>query len=182
MREVVLNGTTAFLFNQVLFDSRSDLPVFTYAITATYTGTDGRVNNCNVVNGTNVAADGSATSPTGNITSVQVAACTFPVTVSVAYSGTPAVAMGAGGVTLELRDPATGNRAVVRDPLQVSMHQVPPLNIKCFHDRHVFAVAAEQSRCDLRSGGYWSAGRTNLCGRQYNPARAGQCRAVAESL
>ena len=43
MREQVLNGATAFQFDQALFDSRSNLPVFAYAVTATFAGTDGTV-------------------------------------------------------------------------------------------------------------------------------------------
>jgi hypothetical protein len=130
VREQPLDGMTAFQFDQALFNSGTILPVFGYAVTATFTGTDGRVNNCNVTNGTNVGADGNATAaPTGAISNVQVAACTFPVSVTVTYSGTPAQAIGAGGVTLELRDPRTGEKAVLRDPVSGADVVVPPLNI-----------------------------------------------------
>ncbi len=132
VQETMLNGATTFQFSQALFDSGSNLPVFTYAITATYAGTDGKVNNCTVINGTNVAVDGSATSPAGNVNAVQIVACTFPVSVTVGYSGTPATALGAGGMTLELRDPATGSSAVVRDPVSGLDATVPPLNINSF--------------------------------------------------
>jgi hypothetical protein len=47
----------------------------------------------------------------------------------VAYSGTPAQPIGAGGVTLELRDPRTGEKAVVRDPATGADTMVPPLHI-----------------------------------------------------
>jgi hypothetical protein len=130
VREQALNGATAFLFDQAVFDSRSNLPAFAYSVTATYTGTDGRVNNCNVVNGTNAGVDGNATvAPAAAITNVQVSACTFPVGVGVAYSGTPVQPIGAGGVTLELRDPRTGEKAVIRDPVTGTDATVPPLNI-----------------------------------------------------
>jgi hypothetical protein len=130
VREQILNGATTFLFERAVFDSRSHLPVFAYAVTATYTGTDGQVNNCSVANGTNAGADGNASvAPTGAIMNVQIAACTFPVSVTVAYSGTPAQPIGAGGVTLELRNPRTGENAVVRDPASGSDATVPPLHI-----------------------------------------------------
>jgi hypothetical protein len=130
IREQPLNGASTFRFDQALFDSGTNLPVFAYAVTASVTGTDAKVNNCNVANGTNVGADGNATAaPTGHITNVQVAACTFPVSVTVAYSGVPAQALGAGGVTLELRDPRTGEKAIVRDPYTGHDEYVLPLNI-----------------------------------------------------
>jgi hypothetical protein len=130
VREQILNGATGFQFDQAVFDSRSNLPVFAYSVTATYTGTDGQVNNCNVANGTNADADGTATvAPTGTIMNVQVTACTFPVSVTVAYSGITAQPIGAGGVTLELRDPRTGEKALVRDPATGVDVTVPPLNI-----------------------------------------------------
>lgn len=133
VRELALNGATTFQFDQALFNSQTSPPVFAYAVTATYTGTDGKVNNCNVANGGNVGADGNAsTAPAGAVTNVQVLACSFPVTVNVAYSGTPAQTMGAGGVKLELRDPRTGERAVVRDAITGSDVSVPPLEITSF--------------------------------------------------
>jgi hypothetical protein len=129
-REQVLNGSTTFLFEQATFNSGTSLPVYGYAVTATFTGTDGMVNNCNVVNGTNIGADGNASSaPTGAISNVQVTACTFPVSVSVAYGGTPAQSLGAGGVTVALRDPRTGANVIVRDPVTGLEVTVPALNI-----------------------------------------------------
>jgi hypothetical protein len=75
VREQLLNGATAFHFDQALFDSRSSLPVFAYSVTATFTGSDGIANNCSVTNGTNAGADGNAsTPPTGAIHNVQVTA------------------------------------------------------------------------------------------------------------
>lgn len=133
VREQVLNGSTSFQFDQALFDSQTNLPVFAYALTATFTGTDGKVNNCSVTNGTNAGADGLASiAPSSAVTNVQVAACSFPVTVTVAYSGTPAAPLGAGGVTLELRDPRTGERPMLRDPLTGTDVTVPPLTITSF--------------------------------------------------
>ena len=133
VRALTLAGATTFQFDQALFDSRTSLPVFAYSVTATYTGTDGKPNNCNVANGTNAGADGNASAaPAGPVTNVQVSACTFPVSVTAAYSGSPAQAMGGGGVTLELRDPRTGGRAVVRDPASGQEETVPPLHITSF--------------------------------------------------
>ncbi len=133
VKEIVLNGQTSFQFDQALFNSQSSLPVFGWTVTAVYTGSDGKVNNCSVTNGTNAGADGNATSaPTGDVTNVQVTACAFPISVTAAYSGTPAQPMGAGGVTMELRDPRTGEKAVFRDPATGLDVMVPPLNITSF--------------------------------------------------
>lgn len=133
VREIPLNGQTAFQFDNALFNSQSSLPVFSWVVTALYSGTDGKTNNCSVVNGSNLGADGIAsTVPTGSVTNVQIAACAFPVSVTVAYNGTPAATMGAGGVTLELRDPRTGAKAVLRDPASGVDVTVPALNITSF--------------------------------------------------
>lgn len=133
VRERLLNGATTFHFDQALFNSGTSLPVFGYTVTATFTGTDGQVNNCNVANGTNVGADGNAIAPpTGAINDVLVTACTFPVSVTVAYSGTPAQLLGDGGVTLALRDPRTGANAVVTDPSTGQDVTIPALTIVSF--------------------------------------------------
>lgn len=133
MQEKALNGQTTFQFDQALFNSQSSLPVFGWTVTALHAGSDGKVNNCSVANGTNVGVDGVASSPpTGDVTNVQVTACSFAVTVTAAYSGTPAQAMGAGGVTLELRDPRTGEKAVFRDAATGLDVAVPPLNLAAF--------------------------------------------------
>lgn len=111
VQELPAFGQTNFVFEDVVFDSRTSLPVLTWRVTASYTSPDGTVNNCNVNAGTNDAGD-STVPPSADVTNVAITACTFDVRGSVQYSTFPgggaAPAIGAGGVTLGLRNIATG--------------------------------------------------------------------------
>jgi hypothetical protein len=128
------------VFTGVLFNSQSDLPAFEYKVTATTDKTVAGVTTryvCSFAQQNGAASfnqggrnrnpigsadtpvalvDDSVVVPTGNA-SVSVGACSFPVTATVQYQGTPAAAMGAGGVTLALRNHFTG---VVEQSLNVA--------------------------------------------------------------
>lgn len=133
-------GVASVVFPGVLFNSQSDLPGFEYKVTAT---TDTTVNgvttrnvcsftqqngaasfnqggrNRNPLNSADTPAalvDDSVIVPSGDA-SVSVAACSFPVSATVQYVSTPAPTMGAGGVTLSLRNHFTG---VVEQTLNVA--------------------------------------------------------------
>lgn len=98
-------GQTTFQFDDVIFNSQTSLPIFTWRVTGT-TEEGGTVNNCAVTNGTNDAGD-STVPPTGAVTNVAVTACAFDVRGNVAYLTPPggsSQAIGAGGVTIGLRD------------------------------------------------------------------------------
>jgi hypothetical protein len=137
-------GVASVQFPAVLFNSQSDLPAFAYKVTATTDKTVGGVTTrylCSFAQqwggtsfnqgGRNMnplgnppatpttddgLSDNSVVVPTGNAT-VAVGACSFPVTATVQYVGTPAAPMGAGGLTLALRNHFTG---VVEQTLNVA--------------------------------------------------------------
>jgi hypothetical protein len=128
-------GTQSCWFPDSIFNSQTSVPVFTYAVTATFTDANGTVNNCAVTNGSNpIVGSGSEAgpvAPTGNVTNVSVTACSFPVSVNVAYNGTPAQALAAP-LTVELRDPRTGLRVVQKNPSTGANVEVPAMTIAAF--------------------------------------------------
>jgi hypothetical protein len=97
-------GQASVVFDDAIFNSGTSLPLFQYQLTASYTTTQAGVettNYCaftavtsgaNTINlgGTNVDGSFNVITPSGDAT-VAVNACLFPVNVTVAYSGTPAV-------------------------------------------------------------------------------------------
>ncbi len=109
VREIPAAGLTTFTFPSATFNSGTNLPLFAYTVTVTYPDPSGELtNNCAVTNGRNVNGAGEVVPPTGNVTNVAITACNFTVNGSASYSGSPAQAMGAGGLTLALRDNLTG--------------------------------------------------------------------------
>lgn len=117
-----LTGQATTTFTDVLFNSNLSLPQFQYKVTATTDTTVGGTvvhNLCTFTQtaafsagGRNINATGGAPTdaiviPTADAT-VTVDSCQFTATASVQYSGTPAVAMPAGGLTLALRNHLTG--------------------------------------------------------------------------
>jgi hypothetical protein len=133
-------GVPSVVFPGVLFNSQSDLPAFEYKVTATTDKVVGGVTTryvCSFAQQNGAASfnqggrnrnplasadtpvalvDDSVVVPTASA-NVSVAACSFPVSATVQYVGTPAAAMGAGGVTLALRNHFTG---VVAQTLNVA--------------------------------------------------------------
>ncbi len=106
--ELPAAGAVSVTFNNVLFNAASNAvpappagaAAFTWVVTAS-TATGGTLNQCAVSNST-------ATNPTGNVTTPTVGACTFTISGALSYSRPAGVttdpALGAGGVTLELRN------------------------------------------------------------------------------
>jgi len=137
-------GVAAVTFPEVLFNSQSELPAFAYKVSATTDKTVGGVTTRYVCSftqqwgntsfnqgGRNLnplgnppatpatddgLSDNGVVVPTAHAT-VAVSACAFPVTATVQYVGTPAAAMGAGGLALALRNHFTG---VVEQTLNVA--------------------------------------------------------------
>lgn len=108
VRAMSVEGLTSFTFEDAVFDNALSLPIFMYSVTATFEE-NGTINNCAVTNGSNRLVEAKPVAPTADVTNVAVTACEFPVTGAVAYSvppGATAQAMGAGGLTLALRDTA----------------------------------------------------------------------------
>lgn len=106
VREMSVEGLTSFTFDDAVFDNALSLPIFLYSVTATFEE-NGTVNNCAVTNGSNRIVEAAPVAPTADVTNVAVTACEFPVSGAVAYSvhpGGTAQAMGAGGLTLAMRD------------------------------------------------------------------------------
>jgi len=114
-----------FSFDGAIFNSgTANLPPFGYRVTAKTTVTTAgntTVNNCTMsASSTNQDASGNAsTPPTGDVSNVTVNACTFKVTVDVAYrsgvtgvlnlgSPVPALRTDNGGLQVALKDPVTG--------------------------------------------------------------------------
>lgn len=125
--EADATGMPGVTFPKVLFDSGTSLPQFRFKVTAT---TDTVVNGETITNyctfqqtpsfsegGENINAlwtQGNPSTktdatvvPDGPVT-VTVDACSFTVTTTVQYHGTPAMTMPAGGMALALRDHFTG--------------------------------------------------------------------------
>jgi hypothetical protein len=129
-------GTANCWFPNSIFDSLTSAPVFLYTVTASFADANGTVNNCAVTNGVNATSgtgsEAGPVSPTGNVLNVQVTACSFPVTVNVAYNGTPTQATLIAPVTLELRDPRTGLRVVQKDPVSGNNVQLAPITVAAF--------------------------------------------------
>jgi hypothetical protein len=106
--ELPAAGAASVTFNNVVFNAASNaIPAppagaaaFTWIVTAT-TATGGTLNQCAVSNST-------GTNPTANVTTPTVGACTFTISGALSYSRPPGVTadpvLGAGGVTLELRN------------------------------------------------------------------------------
>jgi hypothetical protein len=98
---------TVAVFPDVLFNPTPSPQGFNWNVVASNT-LGGTLNKCPVTNSTNVAANGTITNPTGNITNVSVGACTFTIGGSVSYSpaftGAPTPATPPTGLVLELRD------------------------------------------------------------------------------
>jgi hypothetical protein len=115
-------GQASVMFPGVLFNSGLSLPLFEYKLIATTRTPDGIVNRCTFapVTGLNLGgenrnpigtfADGVTDNdivlPTGAV-SVSLSTCTFSVSATVAYNGTPSQAIPAG-LTLALRRSAAG--------------------------------------------------------------------------
>lgn len=104
-------GATSVTFNSVLFNGAgagapNPSPAFSYTVSASNT-VNGVTNRCPVTapTGSNVTAN---VTPTSTPASPSVGACSFTISGSLNYSLPPGVttapALGAGGVTLELRD------------------------------------------------------------------------------
>jgi hypothetical protein len=101
-------GQTSVTFNNVLFNAATTAtptpppgaPAFTWIVTAT-TATGGTLNQCTV-------ASSTGTNPTANVTTPTVGTCSFTISGALSYSRPFGVtvdpALGAGGVTLELRN------------------------------------------------------------------------------
>jgi hypothetical protein len=129
-------GSANCWFPNSIFDSLTSAPVFLYTVTASFADANGTVNNCAVTNGTNpisgTGSEAGPVSPTGPVLNVQVTACSFPVSVNIAYNGTPTQATLVAPVTVELRDPRTGQRVVQKDPLTGNNVQVPAITAAAF--------------------------------------------------
>lgn len=103
LEPIALNGATSFAFQQRIFTQpaipgAAAPPAFNWTVTATFQDGD-MTYNCRVL-------PNSGSNPTANVSNIDVQACTFPIEASVMYSAPPGGAaqpMGAGGVTLELR-------------------------------------------------------------------------------
>ncbi len=99
-------GATSVTFTSVLFNGAgagapNPSPIFAYTVSALNT-VSGVTNKCPVTNPTNAGAN-----PTGNVTNPSVAACSFTIGGSLNYStpqGGTAQPLGAGGLTVQLRD------------------------------------------------------------------------------
>jgi hypothetical protein len=120
-------GVGSVVFTGKLFNSQADLPAFEYKLTATTPVTVGSSTTRNFCTftpqaGFNLAGrnrnpvpsaadafvDDTVVVPTGHLT-VALAACTYPVSVSVQFQGTPnTTPIGTGGVTLALRNHFSG--------------------------------------------------------------------------
>lgn len=125
LQVVDATGLPSISFPQVLFNSGTSLPSFTFKLIATTDTTDDgqtTANRCTFTQtssfsegGTNINATGNAFTPrtdavvvpTGPV-SVTLNACTFTVSAAVQYNGTPALTMPGGGMTLALRNHFTG--------------------------------------------------------------------------
>jgi hypothetical protein len=132
--DLVVGGYSCW-FPDSIFDSQTSVPVFLYNVTAAFADSNGTANNCAVTNGVNPTsgsgAEAGPVAPTGEVTNVQVTACSFPVSVNLAYNGTPTQTLAAP-VTLELIDPHTGHRAVQKDPVTGANVEVPALTVASF--------------------------------------------------
>jgi hypothetical protein len=141
-------GTQSCWFPNSIFNSLTSVPVFLYTVTAAFPDVNGMLNNCAVTNGSNpIAGTGSEAgpvAPTGTVTNVQVTACSFPVSVNVAYNGTPTQTLAAP-LTFELRDPRTGHRVVQKDPVTGNNVEVPPITISTFSTATFTGLLSNQS-------------------------------------
>lgn len=144
-QEINATGLSTFEFPNAVFNNQYNaapgvlnLPVFAYTVTATVPpAVEGNpVDNCAVTNGTNIGADGAATAaPTAAVTNIAITSCKFTVRVGVNYNaatGGPTLAMGAGGVSVALRNPATG------------LNIQPPINIAAFTTASTLVPFPEQ--------------------------------------
>jgi hypothetical protein len=101
---------TSVTFTNVLFNPSPSTQGFNWNVIASNT-IGGTLNKCVVNNPTNVAANGTITNPTANVTNVSVGACTVTIGGTVAYSprlvgGVPSATPSTppAGLVLELRD------------------------------------------------------------------------------
>lgn len=144
-------GPPACWFNAAVFDSRGDFPVFAYSVTAVFTDGGGRLNNCAVTDGTNAHSGGGPDAvmlpPIADVLNVQVTACSFNVTATVAlHAGAAAQPLGAGMV-LALREPRSGSNlrsASVAAFSTVSFADVPS-NSDAIHELVVVQQPAGQA-------------------------------------
>lgn len=109
-----VNGATTLNFPDALFDSKDNLPVFKWFVTASMKER-GTTDNCHVRGGTNELRDSQGQDitrpPTGPVADVEVTLCSFTVEAAVDYQpadGKPALGMPEGGMQIALRRSRTG--------------------------------------------------------------------------
>lgn len=157
-------GAASVVFPDVLFNSQSELPEFEYKVTATTDETVAGVTtrylcsfaqqngatsfnqggrNRNPLNSNDSLVDDGVIVPTGDA-SVSLAACSFPVNVTVQYQGTPAAPIGAGGVTLALRNHFTGEVEQTLNVAAFGTTAVPfPQQVRA-HSRALYELVVTQ--------------------------------------
>lgn len=168
-------GLSNFTFTDVLFDSQSSLPVFSWRVTATFAD-GGTVNNCAVANGANPLLDGAEQAPGGPVSNVAVTACVFAASATVAYSpaaGQGAAAMPAGGMTLALRHNPSGADVQEIEVNSFSTVQFPDLrsNPGAIHELVVKRQPAGQT-CIVGSASQYAWGGAVLLLNPADPAHA----------
>lgn len=129
-------GQASVVFDDVLFNSLSNLPAFAFDVTA-YTSTDpdgaSIGNRCTFVTSADFSVGGrnmnnteTRIPPTGPL-AVSLAACSFTPTATVQYNGAPAQVMPGSGMELGLKNHLTGE--IVEPRLQVAAFTAGPATL-----------------------------------------------------